>query len=113
MVSRDLMIKRERIKTTELLDHQALQTPLINHLTFVESHMLTSYAFVSPIFAFFIFKDSLLGHVKHQATLTASQINEFTPFTHYASTAYCDPDTTADWTCGGKISLMVTCIILI
>jgi len=32
MVSRDLlMIKRERIKTTELLDHRALQSPLINH----------------------------------------------------------------------------------
>jgi len=75
--------------------------------------MLISYTLFSPILAFLALKDSLLGHVKHQATLTASQINEFTPFTHYASTAYCDPDTTADWTCGGKISLMVTCIILI
>ena len=76
--------------------------------------MLTiPYAFFAPILAFSALKDSLLGHVKHQTTLTTSQINEFTPFTHFASTAYCDPDTTVDWTCGGKISLMVTWIILI
>jgi len=82
--------------------------------SFVESHMLTiPYAFFAPILAFSALKDSLLGHVKHQTTLTTSQINEFTPFTHFASTAYCDPDTTVDWTCGGKISLMVTWIIFI
>jgi len=77
--------------------------------------MLTPCVLFASFLAFFAVKASPLGHVKRQAvaTLTASQINEFTPFTNFASTAYCQPDTTADWTCGSKISLMVTCIILI
>jgi len=77
--------------------------------------MLTPCVLFASFLAFFAVKASPLGHVKRQAvtTLTASQINEFTPFTNFASTAYCEPDTTASWTCGGKISLMVTCIILI
>ncbi|RDB18565.1 Lipase [Hypsizygus marmoreus] len=33
--------------------------------------------------------------------LSASQIASFTPFTSYASTAYCHPSQTLTWSCGG------------
>jgi len=77
--------------------------------------MLTPCVFFASFLAFLAVKASPLGHVKRQAVaaLTTSQINEFTPFTNFASTAYCDPGTTADWSCGGKVLLMVACIILI
>lgn len=32
--------------------------------------------------------------------LTSSQITAFRPFTHFASTAYCQPSTTLTWSCG-------------
>ena len=35
-------------------------------------------------------------------TLSTSQITAFRPFTHYASTAYCNPSTTLNWTCGAN-----------
>lgn len=34
--------------------------------------------------------------------LSTSQISTFKPFTHYASTAYCQPSTTLTWTCGAN-----------
>lgn len=46
--------------------------------------------------------------VKRQAnpvtTLSPAQINEFAPFTHFASTAYCNPSTTINWSCGGEFT---------
>ncbi|SRR6266404_6286119 len=33
--------------------------------------------------------------------LSSTQIASYDPFTHFASTAYCDPSTTINWTCGG------------
>ena len=35
-------------------------------------------------------------------TLSTAQVNAFTPYTHFASTAYCHPSTTYTWTCGGN-----------
>lgn len=35
-------------------------------------------------------------------TLSDAEVAAFAPFTHYASTAYCDPSTTATWTCGAN-----------
>jgi len=35
--------------------------------------------------------------------LTSAQIAAFKPFTHFASTAYCNPSTTINWSCGGMI----------
>ncbi|KAF8971867.1 lipase class 3 family protein [Flammula alnicola] len=35
-------------------------------------------------------------------TLTASQISAFKPFTFFASTAYCEPSTTINWSCGSN-----------
>ncbi|KAH9055743.1 lipase class 3 family protein [Lactarius vividus] len=32
--------------------------------------------------------------------LSTSQISSFAPFAHFASTAYCDPSTTVNWSCG-------------
>ncbi|KAF8623156.1 hypothetical protein AX17_007544 [Amanita inopinata Kibby_2008] len=34
--------------------------------------------------------------------LTSSQISHYTPYTHFASTAYCQPSTTISWTCGSN-----------
>lgn len=35
-------------------------------------------------------------------TLSAAQIASFKPFTFFASTAYCKPAQTANWTCGAN-----------
>jgi hypothetical protein len=35
-------------------------------------------------------------------TLSASQVNAYTPYTYYASTAYCRPANTLAWNCGGE-----------
>ena len=42
--------------------------------------------------------------VKRQdiTALSSSQIASYAPFTHFASTAYCAPSTTLDWSCGGE-----------
>ena len=40
-----------------------------------------------------------------RASVTAlgtAQVASFRPFTHYASTAYCQPSTTLTWTCGAN-----------
>ena len=41
--------------------------------------------------------------VKRQAIapLSSGQISSYTPFTYFASTAYCNPSTTINWSCGG------------
>jgi hypothetical protein len=41
--------------------------------------------------------------VKRQAItpLSSSQISSYTAFTNFASTAYCSPSTTINWSCGG------------
>ncbi|KAI0085773.1 lipase [Irpex rosettiformis] len=36
------------------------------------------------------------------SALSTSQISTFKPFTHYASTAYCNPSTTLTWSCGSN-----------
>ncbi|KAI0825734.1 lipase [Irpex lacteus] len=36
------------------------------------------------------------------STLSTSQITSFRPYTHYASTAYCQPSTTLTWACGAN-----------
>lgn len=36
------------------------------------------------------------------SALSTSQIEAFKPFTHYASTAYCQPSTTLTWSCGAN-----------
>ena len=43
------------------------------------------------------------GAVKRQSitSLSSNQISSYTPFTYFASTAYCDPSTTINWSCGG------------
>ena len=44
--------------------------------------------------------------VKRQGitTLNPTQINEFAPFTLFASAAYCPPSTTINWSCGGAFT---------
>lgn len=34
-------------------------------------------------------------------TLTTSEINAYRPYAFYASTGYCAPSTTINWSCGG------------
>ncbi|KAL9716656.1 hypothetical protein Ac2012v2_001108 [Leucoagaricus gongylophorus] len=67
--------------------------------------MLTSRVFFASFLAFFAVNASPLNPVKRQATTTAlntAQINAFTSFTHFASTAYCDPSNTINWSCGAN-----------
>ena len=33
-------------------------------------------------------------------TLTSGEVSAFRPYSHYASTAYCNPSTTINWSCG-------------
>ncbi|KAH8989453.1 lipase class 3 family protein [Lactarius akahatsu] len=42
--------------------------------------------------------------VKRQTitALSSSQISSYAPFTHFASTAYCNPSTTRNWSCGSN-----------
>ena len=43
--------------------------------------------------------------VKRQAItqLSSSQISSYTPFSYFASAAYCKPSTTINWNCGGAL----------
>ncbi|KAF5354572.1 hypothetical protein D9758_011172 [Tetrapyrgos nigripes] len=41
--------------------------------------------------------------------LSSNEVNGFTPFTHYASTAYCDPKTTINWSCGSWTMRTANC----
>ena len=34
--------------------------------------------------------------------LSTSQITSYRPYTHFASTAYCKPSVTVNWSCGGQ-----------
>lgn len=47
----------------------------------------------------------LVSNEKRQSitTLSANQISAFTPFTFFASAAYCDPSTTINWSCGCEL----------
>jgi hypothetical protein len=41
--------------------------------------------------------------------LSSTQISSFTPFTFFASAAYCNPSTTINFTCGGTSSILSFC----
>jgi hypothetical protein len=66
--------------------------------------MLTSRAFFAFALAIVSVGASPVELSKRQSitALTSAQINAFTPFTHFASTAYCQPSTTKTWTCGAN-----------
>jgi len=51
-----------------------------------------------------LFASPLASRVRRQVitTLSTAQIDVFTPFTFFASTAYCDPSTTINWSCGAN-----------
>jgi hypothetical protein len=62
---------------------------------------LFALAFIGPVYS---------SSIKRQATVIAlsdAQISGFAPFTHFASTAYCNPSTTINWTCGGESLLQI------
>jgi hypothetical protein len=50
--------------------------------------------------------------VKRQAisTLSSTEISAFSPFTHFASTAYCSSSSTINWSCGGVSIAMHWCM---
>ena len=43
--------------------------------------------------------------------LSSEQISSFTPFTFFASAAYCNPNTTINFSCGGMSSILSFCKI--
>jgi hypothetical protein len=44
--------------------------------------------------------------------LTAAKISSYTPYSYYASTAYCKPATTLAWNCGCMYFLVTTCLLI-
>ena len=72
---------------------------------------LPSRVLLPAIFMTSVFIATLFGIVAAQTSLTSrqsitalttSQIDTFSPFTYFASAAYCTPSTTLSWSCGGK-----------
>jgi hypothetical protein len=45
---------------------------------------------------------NLQGRASVITALTAANISSYTPYSYYASAGYCEPDTTINWSCGGK-----------
>ncbi|XP_006453925.1 hypothetical protein AGABI2DRAFT_213426 [Agaricus bisporus var. bisporus H97] len=66
--------------------------------------MLTSRTFLAVALAILSVGASPVQLSKRQSitALTSAQINAFTAFTHFASTAYCQPSTTSSWSCGAN-----------
>ncbi|KAI0285637.1 lipase [Russula brevipes] len=61
------------------------------------------------VLSWFVFALACVGLVHATAIkrtgitpLSSAQIDAFAPFTHFASTAYCDSSTTIDWSCGAN-----------
>ncbi|KAI5123192.1 hypothetical protein M0805_003959 [Coniferiporia weirii] len=52
---------------------------------------------VTPLFA-----SPLISKKQTITTLSPSQVSAFKPYSYFASTAYCSPDTTINWTCGAN-----------
>lgn len=44
-------------------------------------------------------------------TLSTTDIAAFKPFTFFASTAYCKPSTTMNWSCGGELYQLYSCSV--
>jgi len=44
-------------------------------------------------------------------TLSTAQISSFKPFSFFAAAAYCDPDKTLKWNCGGKLFVSVRSVL--
>ncbi|KXN85767.1 Lipase [Leucoagaricus sp. SymC.cos] len=65
---------------------------------------MTSRAFFFSLLALVTVNASPVEFMKRQniSTLTSAQVNAFTPFTHYASAAYCNPSGTLAWNCGAN-----------
>ncbi|KAH9055746.1 Alpha/Beta hydrolase protein [Lactarius vividus] len=59
----------------------------------------------SSVFALVLVGLVYAALVKRQAItlLSSSQISSYAPFTHFASTAYCNPSTTINWSCGCQL----------
>ncbi|KAL0953902.1 hypothetical protein HGRIS_005069 [Hohenbuehelia grisea] len=54
-------------------------------------------AFISSVAAF-----PLFSRRQSITALSAAQVSTFTPYTYYASTAYCEPAETLTWSCGAN-----------
>ncbi|PPQ80915.1 hypothetical protein CVT25_014335 [Psilocybe cyanescens] len=65
--------------------------------SFITSALLSSLSYVAaaPALVELSARQSITA-------LTAAQISVFKPFTHFASTAYCQPSTTINWSCGAN-----------
>ncbi|PPQ69478.1 hypothetical protein CVT25_002042 [Psilocybe cyanescens] len=65
--------------------------------SFITSALLSSLSYVAaaPALVELSARQSITA-------LTAAQISAFKPFTNFASTAYCQPSTTINWSCGAN-----------
>jgi len=59
---------------------------------------------LAHVLGFALLATAVPSVVKRQAitALTAAQISSFKPYTFFASTAYCSPSTTINWSCGSN-----------
>ncbi|KAF8336730.1 lipase [Amanita rubescens] len=63
-------------------------------------HILLSLLCVVSFSGFFVFATPLEPKQSNIASLSPAQIDDFTPYTRFASIAYCPPNTTLSWSCG-------------
>jgi hypothetical protein len=64
------------------------------------------FAVAFAVNAVFVYANPVLETRQSITTLTAPQISAFKPFTFYASTAYCQPSATINWSCGGEAGIL-------
>jgi hypothetical protein len=74
--------------------------------TIVFGEMFSSSA--SSLLAFLLaslstFAAPVVQRVQGITALPSWQVAEFSPYSHFAAAAYCDPSVALNWTCGGKL----------
>ena len=75
-------------------------TPLPRFSTVVVlAAALVAYASPTPLTPSSVVRRQTQGDI---SPLSTAQIASFKPYTHYASTAYCQPATTRTWDCGAN-----------
>ena len=96
-----LVGRKGPLNTFVLFSHYSLTVMLHSTVPVLTLSMLVA-AYASP-----------LGPIRRQSitTLSTAQIEAFKPFTFFASTAYCNPSTTINWSCGGMFASVMSRIL--
>lgn len=65
------------------------------------AQLLRTFVLASLVYLTTAIPSPILEERSSTTTLSSSQISAFKPYAYYASAAYCEPDKTASWDCGG------------